>query len=79
VTSTGSWDMPLPTDIIFVLDALMCIVKHYAVLSMAFNINTRFSNFVENNTMSFAYNSKEISCKRSPFALCSNSILPSPW
>jgi hypothetical protein len=72
--------VPLPTDIIFVLDALMHIVKHSPTLSMAFNISTRFSSFMENNTMSFAYNSKKISCNvRSQFALRSNNMLPSPW
>jgi hypothetical protein len=71
--------MPLPTNIIFVLDALMRIVKRFATLSMAFNISIRFFDFVENNTMSSAYNIKEISCNvRSPFALHSNNILPSP-
>jgi hypothetical protein len=45
--------VPLPTYIIFVFDALMCIVKCSAVLSMAFNISTRFFGFVENSTMSY--------------------------
>ncbi len=53
VTSTRSWEVPLPTYIIFVFDALMCIVKCSAVLSMAFNISTRFFGFVENSTMSY--------------------------
>jgi hypothetical protein len=69
--------VPLPIDIIFVLDALMRIIKRSTTLSMAFNIST---SYVENNTMSSTYNNKRISCSvRSPFTLHSHNILPSPW
>jgi hypothetical protein len=53
VTMADSRESPLPTNMTLIFAALILMANCYAVVSMHYNINTRFSGLVENKTISF--------------------------